>query len=96
MTDLILEITDFEVHALTRWSDPIDNIIHLSKRINKKERIILHYGDLNDFSLLKVVNTIRPEFVFHLAAQSFPRTSFDSPLETLNTNISVPLIYLRA
>ena len=29
----------------------------------------------------------KPDYVFHLAAQSYPKTSFDSPLETLETNI---------
>ena len=29
----------------------------------------------------------RPDYVFHLAAQSFPRTSFDAPLDTMDTNV---------
>src|SRR6267142_831013 len=29
----------------------------------------------------------RPDYVFHLAAQSFPRTSFDAPLDTMETNV---------
>ena len=33
------------------------------------------------------VSQSQPDFVFHLAAQSYPRTSFDSPLDTLDTNI---------
>jgi len=56
--------------------------------INNKKRIELLYGDLNDLaSLLFVVEKAKPDFVFHLAAQSYPKTSFDSPLETLQTNI---------
>ena len=34
-----------------------------------------------------LVEDARPDYVFHLAAQSFPRTSFDTPLDTLETNI---------
>ena len=30
---------------------------------------------------------VKPDYVFHLAAQSYPKTSFESPLETLETNI---------
>jgi GDPmannose 4,6-dehydratase len=46
------------------------------------------YGDLRDtLSIEKVVEDSRPDFVFHLAAQSNPKTSFDAPLDTLDTNI---------
>ena len=46
------------------------------------------YGDLNDLaSLLAAVDKSKPGYVFHLAAQSYPQTSFDSPIETLQTNI---------
>jgi GDPmannose 4,6-dehydratase len=37
--------------------------------------------------MAQAVETSAPDYVFHLAAQSFPRTSFDSPLDTLDTNI---------
>ena len=33
------------------------------------------------------VRQAKPDYVFHLAAQSFPRTSFDAPLDTLDTNV---------
>ena len=57
-------------------------------RINSKDRIGLIYGDLNDFpSLINAVEESRPDYVFHLAAQSYPQTSFVAPLETLETNI---------
>jgi GDP-mannose 4,6-dehydratase len=38
-------------------------------------------------SIQKVVADAKPDYVFHLAAQSFPRTSFDSPLDTMDTNV---------
>jgi GDPmannose 4,6-dehydratase len=45
-------------------------------------------ADLNDYiSLINVVEKVKPDFVFHLAAQSYPQTSFTSPLDTLKTNI---------
>jgi GDPmannose 4,6-dehydratase len=51
-------------------------------------RIHLVYGDLNDpISLDTAIDLVKPNFVFHLAAQSFPKTSFSSPLDTLNTNV---------
>jgi GDPmannose 4,6-dehydratase len=38
-------------------------------------------------SLDVAIKSINPDFVFHLAAQSYPKTSFDSPLDTYDTNI---------
>jgi GDPmannose 4,6-dehydratase len=38
-------------------------------------------------SIEKAVQDSQPDYVFHLAAQSFPKTSFDAPLDTLETNV---------
>ncbi len=88
LTDYLLENTDWDVHGLCRWRSPLNNLEHLVDRINNKDRVFLHYGDLNDLgSLYNVVGKIKPDYVFHLAAQSYPQVSFDSPVDTLNTNI---------
>lgn len=88
LADYLLENTDWNIYGLVRWNDKMDNISHLMDRINKKDRIELVYGDINDLSsLLVCFSNTKPDYVFHLAAQSYPKTSFDSPLETLETNI---------
>lgn len=88
LADYLLEHTDWSIYGLVRWNDKMDNIEHLMNRINNKDRIELVYGDINDLSsLLVCFSNTRPDYVFHLAAQSYPKTSFDSPLETLETNI---------
>jgi GDPmannose 4,6-dehydratase len=88
LVDYLLKNTDWKIYGLCRWNDSLENIEHLSDDINKKERIELVYGDLNDLaSLLVAVDKSKPNYVFHLAAQSYPQTSFDSPIETLQTNI---------
>jgi GDP-mannose 4,6-dehydratase len=88
LTDYLLANTDWKIYGLARWNDSLDNIEHLAGEINKKERIELIYGDLNDLaSLITAVDKVKPDYVFHLAAQSYPQTSFDSPIETLQTNI---------
>jgi GDPmannose 4,6-dehydratase len=88
LADYLLENTDWKIYGLARWNDSLENIEHLSAEINSKERIELVYGDLNDLaSLLAAVDKSKPGYVFHLAAQSYPQTSFDSPIETLQTNI---------
>ncbi|CCN47625.1 DmhA [Vibrio nigripulchritudo MADA3029] len=88
LADFLVENTNFDIVGMMRWQEPMDNIHHLSNRINKKDRIEVAYADLNDFSsLFSLVEKFKPRFIFHLAAQSFPRTSFDIPIETLQTNI---------
>lgn len=88
LADYLLEHTDWEVLGMCRWRSPLDNIDHLVPRINRKDRVQLLYGDLRDYhSVHDVVERSQPDFVFHLAAQSFPRTSFESPLDTLETNV---------
>ncbi len=88
LADYLLEHTDWEVHGVQRWRSPLDNISHLIPRINAKDRVFAHYGDLNDMaSLMNVLNEVKPDYIFHLAAQSYPLTSFTAPLDTLETNI---------
>tara|TARA_R100000005_G_C4992055_1_gene199285 strand:- start:1341 stop:2348 length:1008 start_codon:yes stop_codon:yes gene_type:complete len=88
LTDYLIENTDWKVYGLLRWDDRMDNIEHLMTRINNKDRIELLYGDINDLSsLLNAFGRAKPNYVFHLAAQSYPKTSFDSPIETLETNV---------
>jgi GDPmannose 4,6-dehydratase len=88
LADYLLANTSFDIYGMARWRSPFDNISHLLSKINNKDRIFLVYGDLNDeVSLLKVMDAVRPDYIFHLAAQSYPKTSFDSPIDTMNTNI---------
>ena len=88
LTDFLLEKTDWDIAGMVRWRSSLDNLEHLAPRINSKERLNLVYGDLRDSSSInQVLEKVRPDFVFHLAAQSYPQTSFTSPLDTLNTNI---------
>lgn len=89
LADFLLAQTDWEIHGMARWRSPLDNISHLLGRVNQNNRVSLIHGDLRDsLSLMHVVRTVKPDYVFHLAAQSFPKTSFDAPLETMDTNIN--------
>lgn len=88
LADYLLEHTDWHLVGMYRWSDSLANIRHLLPRINHKDRVKLIYGDLNDAgSLDGVIKQTQPDYVFHLAAQSFPKTSFTAPIDTLNTNV---------
>ena len=88
LSDFLLENTDWHVYGFCRWNDDFSNIKHLFDRINNHDRIHLTYGDLNDYaSVLHALKDANPDYIFHLAAQSYPKTSFSAPLETLQTNI---------
>jgi len=88
MADYLLANTDWNIYGIQRWRSPLENISHLMSRINKKDRVFVRYGDINDMvSIISVFKEIKPDYVFHLAAQSYPQVSFTAPIETLNTNI---------
>ena len=88
LADFLLTKTDWDIYGICRWRSPLDNVEHLLDRVNKKDRVFFEYADLNDeMSLIKVIHDIEPDYVFHLAAQSYPQTSFTAPIDTLNTNV---------
>jgi len=88
LADYLLINTNWDIYGVQRWRSPVDNIAHLLDRINKKDRLFIRYGDLNDqTSLITVLDEVKPDFIFHLAAQSYPQTSFTAPIDTLNTNV---------
>lgn len=88
LADYLVDRTDWEIVGLARWRSPLDNIEHHLDRINRGDRIRLVYGDLRDYvSIQQAVESAAPDYVFHLAAQSYPQTSFSAPLDTLETNV---------
>ncbi len=88
LADLLLVNTDWDIYGMCRWRSPLDNVEHLLDRANRKDRIYFINGDLCDYiSLQNAIDECQPDYVFHLAAQSYPKTSFVSPIQTLDTNI---------
>lgn len=88
LIDYLLEHTTWDIYGLIRWRSPIDNIQHLLPRINQSDRVRLLYGDLRDSdSINSAIRECLPDYVFHLAAQSYPKTSFTAPLDTYETNV---------
>ena len=80
---LLAEQPGVEVFGVCRWRSRRENIEHLG------DRVTLIEGELRDeASLRRVVREVRPEAIFHLAAQSFVPTSWRAPTETLTTNIA--------
>jgi GDPmannose 4,6-dehydratase len=88
LADYLLANTGWDIYGVQRWRSDFGNIAHLSERINKADRVFVRYGDLNDqSSLITVLSEVKPDYIFHLAAQSYPQTSFTAPIDTLNTNV---------
>lgn len=80
-----------EVFGTVRWRSSTENIEHIKNMINLIE------CDIKDFhSVRKIIDKIRPDYIFHLAAQSFVPTSWHAPGETLFTNIIGNLNILEA
>lgn len=89
LADYLLDRTDWEIYGLCRWRSPLDNVSHLLPRANAGDRLSFLYGDLRDYaSLQTAVEQSRPHYVFHLAAQSYPTTSFTAPFDTYETNVT--------
>ena len=85
MADYLLKnVPDVEIFATRRWRSKEDNIKHLFGN----DRVILEECDLLDRgSLARTIHISKPDIVFHFAAQSFPESSFLTPVSTLTTNI---------
>ena len=79
----------YEVHGLIRRSSTINTsrIDHVYQDPHESgARLILHYGDLTDGSrLVTLLDEIKPDEVYNLAAQSHVRVSFDEPEYTGDT-----------
>jgi GDP-4-dehydro-6-deoxy-D-mannose reductase len=70
-----------KVSGLIRWRSRMDNIQGIRGRVD------LHEGDLKDYiSLKKCLKDVQPDYIFHLAAQSFVPTSWRLPAETFSIN----------
>lgn len=79
---ILAEHPDVEVHGLVRWRSPLDNLLAI------QDRIQLHLAELRDLaSLVDLLKRIRPDRIFHLAAQSYVPASFGAPADTLHTNV---------
>jgi len=88
LLDYLYKKTNWNIYGIIRWRSPLDNISSHIKNINLSKRIFLEYGDIREpHTLDLIIKNIQPDYVFHLAAQSFPKTSFDMPKDTYETNI---------
>lgn len=82
---------DFDVYGIIRWRSNRENIRHIENKLT------LFEGDVRDLSSVKqVIEDIKPDRIYHLAAQSFVPTSWTAPQETITSNIVGQLNILEA
>jgi len=87
----------YQVHGIVRrvaLEDPEHRLWRLRPVLNK---IKLHAGSLESYaSLFNIVQKVKPDECYHLAAQSFVSYSFEDEFSTINTNINGTLFMLSA
>ena len=90
----------YTVHGVKRRSSLFntDRIDHLYKDIHeKKVNFFLHYGDLTDSTnLIRIVQEVKPDEIYNLAAQSHVKVSFETPEYTANADAIGTLRILEA
>eukprot|EP00112_Aurelia_sp_Birch-Aquarium-sp1_P006015 Seg1672.12 transcript_id=Seg1672.12/GoldUCD/mRNA.D3Y31 product="GDP-mannose 4 6 dehydratase" protein_id=Seg1672.12/GoldUCD/D3Y31 len=100
LAELLLQ-KNYEVHGIIRRSSSFNTsrIEHLYKdKVNHKGGDLhLHYGDTTDTTcLMKIISKIRPDEVYHLAAQSHVKVSFELSEYTANVDALGTLKLLEA
>ena len=98
LTKLLIE-KNYEVHGLIRRSSTFntDRIDELISEYSADGKLSLYYSDLLDSSSLNnLINTIKPDEIYNLAAQSHVAVSFKNPLYTTQTSTVGPLTILEA
>ncbi len=96
MTELLLE-KDYEVHGIVRRVALEDPDKRLSRIKNHLGKIKLHPGDIVNYPrLVEIMDSVKPDEVYHLAAQSFVHESFEDAFTTFRTNIDGTLNVLSA
>jgi len=90
----------YEVHGIKRRTSLFntDRIDHLYQDPHEKDRrLVLHYGDMTDSSsLIRIVQQVRPDEIYNLAAQSHVAVSFEEPEYTANSDALGALRLLEA
>lgn len=90
----------YEVHGIKRRASSFntDRIDHLYRDPHEPDRrMILHYGDLTDATnLIRVVQEVRPQEIYNLAAQSHVAVSFETAEYTANADALGTLRLLEA
>ena len=79
----------YEVHGMIRRVALEDPERHLWRIKHIQEKLMLHPGSLESYaSIFDIIEEVKPDECYHLAAQSFVSYSFEDAFSTINTNIN--------
>lgn len=81
LAELLLK-NNYQVYGTTRPRSSKDNIVQIKDRLKLSDADIVDSHSLNN-----LVSKIKPDYIFHLAAQSFVPTSWASPATTFEVNV---------
>ncbi len=88
LAELLLE-KGYEVHGIIRRIALEDERHRMWRIRHLMGRVTLHAGSMESFaSLFRIIQRVKPDECYHLAAQSFVGYSFEDEFSTLNTNIN--------
>ncbi len=88
LAELLLK-KGYEVHGIIRRVALEDERHRLWRIRHLRKELVLHAGSLESFaSLFRIINQIKPDECYHLAAQSFVSYSFEDEFSTFNININ--------
>jgi GDPmannose 4,6-dehydratase len=89
----------YEVHGIVRRASTFNrgrlDGIYSDPQLSET-RLFLHYGDLGDGSLVRLLHRLQPEEIYNLGAQSHVRVSFDNPEYTADVNATGTVRLLEA
>lgn len=88
LAEYLVKNTNWNIDGMIRWRSSLQNLNNIVPLANDRNRVNFIYADLKDsYSIDEAIKKSKPDYIFHLAAQSFPQASFNSPLDTFDTNI---------
>lgn len=94
LAEFLLE-KGYEVHGVIRRSSSYNQ--ERLEEVMTNENFYLHYGDVTDTSsVIRIINEIKPDEIYNLAAQSHVRVSFDMPEYTQDVDAAGTLKILEA
>jgi len=86
MAEYLLGQEGCDVHGTLRWRSSHDNISGIEKDLS------LHYCELRDpYAVTRLLKSVRPDVIFHFAAQSSVEQSWNAPQDTIINNITPEL-----
>ena len=103
LAELLIE-KGYEVHGIIRRSSSFNTeriehlyIEELIRDLHSQRKVTLHYGDMTDSTnLIRLIQEIKPDEIYNLAAQSHVKVSFDLPEYTAETDAVGTLRLLEA